>query len=402
MVASTLAAGFALTVVAFQAPVPGANAPGSAADVITLRDGAKLLGQVSRVGRQGELGVLARRAWVEARLPAQAKVWERDEAERVRQAKLQRRDRLFAWRDDRARGGGSDSLIDRWINREFGNVADPRPPRTVLMEVVLDRPDVRAVEKRDEETARLLRLGWLAGLGGVETMSVPELRAALVFRGALREGDPGLVERLLPLRPESDARWRLRRAATEAVAEPDLRFVRFRWFILPESGPEPDVAPPEDRTELLDSQSALEIFRSIQAVKPADPVQLRLNEIAERGRIGAIASQVEFSDGLDAADAESALGVRQENGVWTAPLSREATARVDDPPDPEAPIAAATPIRTALLVLELVAATPPSPDVTRRRQAAGAAAQRALGRARVALDRDLAPLVLPIFEQGRP
>ncbi|MFO0953265.1 MAG: hypothetical protein U0835_19335 [Isosphaeraceae bacterium] len=380
---------------------PTPPAPEGVADQIVLRDGSYLLGQVERVGRQGELGILARRDWVARNLPERLKVWQRDEQARVLQAKLQRRERLFVWRDVRARGAGNVGVIGSWISGELASIADTRPPRTPLMEIILDRSEVRSMRRQDPETARLLRLGWLAEVDEVEAMPAADLRDALTLQGVALELDPGRVERLLPLRSESDARWRLRRAVTEAVAEPGLRFVRFRWFILPESGPVPDIRPPETTSDLIDSLAAREAFQSILAVRPADPVGLRLNQAAADGRVGAIVSRVEFTGNFDGAEAESSMWVRRDNGTWSVEFTHRATAQVNEPPDPDGPVADAAPIRTALLVLESVAATPSAPGVSRRRQAAGAAAQRALGRARVALDDDLGSAILPVFRRPR-
>src|SRR5262249_50378459 len=153
------------------------------------------------------------------------------------------------------------------------------------------------------ESARLLRLGWLAGVEGVEAMAPDELREALESTDAPRDDDPGRVERLLPLRAGTAARRGARRPATEAVIGADLRFVQFRVFVLPESGPGSDLAPPGDRTDLLDSPAALTAFEAIQAVRPADPVQLRLDGVADRGRIGAIVSRVELSADSPATEA---------------------------------------------------------------------------------------------------
>lgn len=69
------------------------------------------------------------------------------------------------------------------LDREIARLSTLRPLRTVLMAVTLTRNEIRKVERRDEPTARLLRLGWIAGLGGVEMMSVEGLKEALAFRG---------------------------------------------------------------------------------------------------------------------------------------------------------------------------------------------------------------------------
>jgi hypothetical protein len=224
-----------------------------------------------------------------------------------------------------------------------------------------------------------------------------------VTRGGVRPDDPAAVAALLPLASETEATWFRRRGATEALVENDLRFVRFREFILPESGPEADVAAPANTTQLLDSPAAQEAYRSILAVTPADPVRVRLDLAASRGRVGAIVSRVDFQIDSASAEAETALWVRQEGGAWSSVASRRASARTDEPADTPgtAPPAVFVPIRTALSVLELFGAAAATPPESRQRQAAATAVQRALGRARGALDRDLAPLVLPVTAPRR-
>jgi hypothetical protein len=403
MVGSWLAATLALAVTGFQA-----SAPGTAADAVTLRDDEVVLGQVAGEGRFGALTVLVRRAWAEANVPGHVRDWERVEAARVRRARLERRARLFEWRRERAEGDGTADPVLGWIELEVTRVSDPRPPRTPLMAVELPRSEVRAVVRRDPETARLLRLAWRHRLAEPEATPVDALRAALQDLGALDPNDPARVEDLLPVAPEAEALWRARRGATEASVEPGLRFVLFRELVVPEWGPGPDVAAPGNTTELLDSPAALSAFAAIQGIRPADPVRLRLAEASARGRVGAIASRVELAADSDTARAESTLWVRLgtadannvERARWTPYVTRRASARTDEPIDPSEPVAAFTPIRTALLVLESVAGSPSPPGLSVQRQAAGAAAQRALGRARAALEADLAPLVLPVEEQG--
>lgn len=366
----------------------------AASDAVTLEDGSVVLGQVKDSTPRGGLVVLVRRDWARTNLPTRLGAWERAEAPLVRVARRERKERLIDWKQ--ARAGGGDRLVPA-IDREISRLSTLRPPRTVLMSVTLTRNEIRRVERRDEPTARLFRLGWIAGLGGVETMSVEGLKEALSFRGRLNLDDAASVDHLLPLYPETLERWNARRAATEVVAEPGLRFVNFRQFFLPETGPGSD-AMPRTTTELIDSPAGRLAFGAIQAVTPFDARQERLDGLAERGRIGAIVSRLEFNVDSDRADAESVFWVRSGGG-WSPILSQKASARTDESEDEVgvAPATESTPLRTALLVLESVAATPSAPGVSRRRQAVGATAERALGRARAALDRDLAPLILPVL-----
>lgn len=388
MAVTGLATGLALVLTAFQgaglAPV---------AEAVNLRDGAVILGQVEGINRRGELAILVRRVWAEENFPVRVVGWERIETDVVRLARLARRDRLVPWRRSREGTGPPGDPVLPWIDQELGRMSDPRPPRTVLMRVALPRGEVVSVVRRDLESSRLLRLGWLAGVPGVEGMAPEPLRKILAKRLMARADDPAAVDALLPLASETDAVWERRRGATEAVFESDLRFVRFREFILPEAGPVADVAAPATTTQLLDSPAAQEAFVSMLQVLPADPVRLRLEQAARRDRVGAIVSRVEFLADLAGAEAETALWVRQEAGGWTSVMSRRATARTDEPADrlglESGPSALFFPIPTTVNVLELLAATPATLVASQERQVVAKAAQRALGRARVALDRDL-------------
>jgi hypothetical protein len=385
------------------AMVGAVNPPDSAADAVTMADGTVLLGQVLEPVPGGGLLMLVRRDWARARAPAWLRRWERAEAPLVLRARRERKERLAVWRQDRAgANGAAGDPLTAWIDREIPRLSTLRPPRIVLTAAALSRHEVRQVVRRDEPTARLLRLGWLAGLGGVETMSVRDLRDALAFRGRLRPDAPVSVDALLPLYPESEDRWRTRRAATEAAAEPDLRFVLFRQFVLPEIMPGGDAAP-ATTTELIDSPAGRLAFGSIQAVTPFDAVQERLDDFADQGRTGAVVTRLEFNVDSDRAEAESTFYVRLSGGDWSPVYRRNATARTDELDGAAGPVPGpdASPVRTTLLVLESVASSPSSPKVSGRRQAIGAAARLALARARAALDLDLAPFVLPVAPGAR-
>ena len=315
-----------------------------------------------------------------------------------------RKDRLIAWRKQRTgstSGGGGGDLVVNWIDREVIALSSYKPPVTPLMAVSLTRTDVRSSVRHEEEEQRLVRLGWLLGLGGVETLTVDDLRAAIEFRGRLRPDDPAWIDSLLPLYPEPEERWRRRRAATEVALESELRLVHFRQLFIPETGPgsNPDVQNP---TELIDSVPGRDTFGSINGISPfaAEAVQLKLDDAAARGRIGMVITRLEFSVDSDETEAETNFWVRQEGGFWSVASTHSATARVGErmaPNEPVYPNSAA--LRTSLLIIESWSSTPFPPAVSARRQTVGATAERALGRARFALDREIAPLH-PVVEKG--
>src|SRR5947209_1469576 len=104
-----------------------ASAPETAADVVTLRDGKSLLGQVVEPTVRGSVVVLVRRAWAEANLPDWSARWQSAEAAALRRARSQRRDRLSAWRRERGASVEKDDRILGWIDRELAGLAEPSP-----------------------------------------------------------------------------------------------------------------------------------------------------------------------------------------------------------------------------------------------------------------------------------
>src|SRR3954471_6495325 len=85
----------------------------TAADRITLRDGSVVLGLVTSAasGPRGSIELLVRRDWAEKDLKTWAKKWDRVLESSSRTAARQRRERLMAWRRDRAGSVPADDRI---------------------------------------------------------------------------------------------------------------------------------------------------------------------------------------------------------------------------------------------------------------------------------------------------
>src|SRR4051794_15635969 len=71
----------------------GLIGPESASDVVTLRDGKAVRGEVVEPSTRGVVTVLVRRFWARANLPEWAERWEAAEAPAVKRATAQRRER---------------------------------------------------------------------------------------------------------------------------------------------------------------------------------------------------------------------------------------------------------------------------------------------------------------------
>ncbi|HMB04955.1 MAG TPA: hypothetical protein VKP69_14595 [Isosphaeraceae bacterium] len=365
----------------------------TAADAVALRDGSVALGQVIDSPLRAHLILLIRRAWAAENLPAWTSRWEAIEAPLVRLGRRQRRDRLAGWRQQWADRLDRDDAALAWLGREQTRLANPRPSKSTLMSVTLSRADVRAVTRRPRPLGRLVRLGWLAGIEDVETMTPAALERALAGRGVALDGPAtASVESLLPLLPESEDQWRTRRAATEVLRDPSLRYVRFTRLTLPEPAPdEVDELPPY----VLDTPSALTALQSLVEITPDDPLEERLDAAADRGRVGLLVTEVEMAEDDTSVGARASLWVLRERAGWRAAASRQASERVAPSPD-GAPPERVNLFQSSLLVLESVAGHPVEPDWTRETLDAGAAAQRALARARAALDLDLRDVALPL------
>src|SRR5262249_7885427 len=80
----------------------------TAADQITLRDGSVVLGLVSSItpGPRGTVEFLVRRSWAEKSQQDHLQSWDRSIAAPTRLAVRERRQRLEAWRRQRAGSAG--------------------------------------------------------------------------------------------------------------------------------------------------------------------------------------------------------------------------------------------------------------------------------------------------------
>jgi hypothetical protein len=166
-----------------------------------------------------------------------------------------------------------------------------------------------------------LRQGWLAGFADVETMPAEDLTAALEGRGfATRGSDLPAVDALLPMPSETDARWRVRRAATEVAAERGLWLVRYEGLVMPETEPG---AP-------VDAAGALSSLTALLQDKPDDQLVPRLREAEARGRSGVVVTRLETAVDGSRVEVEINLWARSGPRRWAPVLARRASARVDE------------------------------------------------------------------------
>lgn len=376
-----------------------AVAPGpSAADAATLKDGAVVLGQVVESTPRGPLLMVVRREWADARLPDRAAKWRAAEAPARQRARSQRIGRLKAWKRERVPEAGHEDAIAAWIDAEWARLAGEKgPDRTRLAVVALDRREVKALTRRPPDLARLLRLGWRCNFRDTEEMAPADLKAAVEGRGFLPAGpDPVRLDDLLPMPVEPEARWLARRAATEVLNEPGLRFVRYQGLVLPEGQP----------VSTAGAADALGALKGLLGEQPAeDPLAAITRKAAERGRIGLVLTALNMAPDFSEVKVESTLWVRSGSGPspWQSAAARAATVRPDElKAEAGAELGADPQVQAALRIVEGLGLGAVDPGLKDRSLKVGAASRRALHQAQGALDGDLQEWAIPIEEGPKP
>ena len=372
-----------------------------AADVITLRDGKAVLGQVvETVDRRGPLVVLVRRAWAEANLAERAAAWTKAEAPTIRQAEATRRDRLLAWRRSRPERAEPTDKITPWLDAELARMAvagpgkaDHSPTRSPLLVVRLPRNSVKGVDRKAPATGRLLRLAWTMDFPDPETMPLDDLKRGLEDRGFAAVSDaPVSLAALLPVPQETDAEWQVRRAATELANLPGGRFLLYGGAVLPE--PAPGEAPAAGAAvEALTST-----LKDLLGEEPKNPLPAKFRELASQGRVGAVVTSLEMAPDMASATVATTLWVAPGgNRDWVPAASRSATSRPGDlPADAGAGLADDPQVKAALNLVGSLGLGEIPAELKQRNLNMGFATQKALNDARSALARALADLALPV------
>jgi hypothetical protein len=376
-----------------------------AGDRVTLRDGSVVLGLVtmSSAGGRGSTELLVRRGWAEKAIGQHLERWDRATAAAARQAGLQRRKRLEAWRRERAPSAEADDRIIGWIDRELARLAAPGEPKpSVLLKVRLPQGEVRAMERKPASVERLLRLAWLCEFPEPETMPLPQLKDALASRGYAVDGAaasaPVSLDSLLPLATEPEANWRARRAATELAVDPGLRFIRFQDTIIPDGGGGQDLSAVGLSTALSELKKLLDPDQG----QKADPLEEKLRAIAARGRVSAVVTRLNIQPDMSAVTVESVLWVRGPNDRWVPFGFRNATVKPDDMAAGAGQNLAEDPqVKGAFRIVEMLGLGAIPADVKDRSLRIGAATEKALGLARSAFNQDLDAMALPVLEPGR-
>lgn len=371
----------------------GARPAPPPADAIALRDGGVILGVVADSPPGRPVRGVVRRKWAEARFPERMARWRAQEAPALKKARAKRVERLSAWRRERVAEAGAKDLVLEWIDAETARLqGDGEAAPSRLLIVTIDRRDIKSIAKRPEASSRLLKLGWRAGLEGVEEMSAADLKQAVEGRGILAEGEgPVALDDLLPLSAETDEQWQVRRAATEVANEPGLRFIAHQGLVLPEGR---EGAPPE----VGDALGALKGLLGEPGGE--DPLREKLAGVAARGRVGVVLTRLEIAPDFSGVRVESALLVRTAREGWKVAVTRPSTVRPDDlRPEAGEELAADPQVKAAFQVVEGLGLGKIDPAMKDRSLKVGAATRRALHEAQAALGRDLEGWALPVGER---
>ncbi|MFO0909829.1 MAG: hypothetical protein U0794_16025 [Isosphaeraceae bacterium] len=283
------------------------------ADVVKLKDGTELLGQVVDPSPRGSLLLILRRDWAKDRAGERYRRWQESQRTEATRAAQQRKKRLEAWRLERAAAAEPLDRVVVWIDQELTRLGGQGEAgkESTLIRMTIPRSEVVNITRRSEVAARLLREAWRLGFGSPETMSRASLEDGLRDRGLDPASDhPMSVDDLLPLASESDALWMARRAATEVSLEPTLRYVVVAGNLMPDPGRElPMPMMPPLGFGLGGMNRGLETM-------PQAAISDRLNTLVPGDRVGAVVSRQTTLPRMDGATAEVTLWVRKPRGGW--------------------------------------------------------------------------------------
>lgn len=373
-------------------PVPSRE---TVADAIQLRDGSVLLGSLVEPAPRGQTELIVRKDWAAAMFPELLERWDTAEEPAAKAAQRQRKQRLDAWRQDRAAGAAKDDPVLAWIDRERDRLNDPNAWKSAPLRLVKPtRGDVKTVTRAPRGAGRLLRLAWLANFPKPESMTARDLKESLDGRGFdVAATTPVSLDPLLPSQSEPDRKWLLRRAATEITFDKGLRLLSYQGVVLPE--PAPGQALGE-----LNLKSALAGLKQLLGDENApDPMVTSLREIGARGKVGAIVTKLDIAADFSEVSVEMTLWVRQQGERWGPAGSRSASVRPDDlGADAGKDLAADPQIATAFQVVASLGLGEIPPEIKQRSLNIGAATRKALGMARTAAQADLSALALPVGE----
>lgn len=369
-------------------------------DAVVLRDGAILRGALVEPNARGAVSIFVRRAWARKHLPAWTDRWEALDTPRTLRALAQRRERVAAWRADRVGGNlrKANDPINRWIDLQLASGKEGgAPEHSPVMEVKLARGDVRTLTRALGKGSQLLRLGWLAHFPEPENMKVADLEDALQGRGFDLNGEAAVsIEGLTGPPVETDAQWLVRRAATEATHDPDLRFIRYQGMVMPDQG----AGQPLDAGAGL---AAISVLKDLLGENDSDPLAGRLKEVAGRGGAGAVVTRLDMATDFSGVTVEMSLWTRRGVDNWSVAGTRSVRVRVEDLDAGAGKDLAGDPqVATIFQAVEALGLGGGGmADLKQKSLRMGEATRKALGQARTLAEADLAHFAISLADVPR-
>ncbi len=377
------------------------------ADVIRLNDGSEVHGHIwgEDQPRATAVTLWVHRDWARQHVPERLADWERTELKRVERARGERLQRLEGWRAERSRGRGgvAGSEIDAWIGRQITKLRDDGAgSESPLISARILRREIAEIVASDVPRRRLLRQGWRLGVPEVESFAPEDLIGSLRARNVAVDGsDPAPIDDLLPIQSESDRAWLLRRAATEIRSEPeDLRWIAFQGMLMRESGGREAQAAAmlgqvQDLTRrLLNDPLGADLNLGGGG---GDQLQETLRGIANRGRSGALVTELTIAPDATQVRVRITLWIRDGRRGWQVSGTRDAMVDPSTMPMDQAQGLAQDPqVQAALRMVETLGLGQAAEAQMDRALRAGVATQCALAIARERAEADLDRLVLPV------
>lgn len=383
-----------------------------AAEVVTLRDGSTILGQILTAPPAGKgsgkgtgskgvqpIQVLVRRGWAEAHQKERLAAWDHVDEPAAQRAASVQRERLTRWRREREKllpeTERRNDRILTWIDRQLERLDAPGDSsRSPLVIARIPRSEVKSLGHKPATMSRLLALAWLCDLPEPEAMPADALKDAIEGRGLIADvSRPVNLDRLLPPAPESEARWLARRAATEVTVDPGLRFIRYQDLVLPDA----KNAQLFDQLALGSGLSDLKKLLDPGENSP-DPLVERFEKIEANGRIGAVVTRLTIPTDLSSASVDVTLWVRVGPKRWVSAGSQSASVRPDDlAADAGNELADDPQIQSVFRLAQALGLGQVAQELKQRSLRIGAATQKALDNTRSTFQTGLDTLAFPVF-----
>ena len=199
-----------------------------AVDQVSIKGGPKLLGAVLGREANGELAFAVRREWLKQAHPQLFEKAVREEATEARAAFIELRDRIAAWRTDRAPEAEFDFFLKKEaerIEKELKNLdAGTRVEDAAFLVIDVAPAKIERVVGQTVQRRAVALAAWGERLPDVESRSLASLVQELKKLKAAPVDDPDRLLDLLPPRRENEAAWGARQALIEYQLRKPLDF----------------------------------------------------------------------------------------------------------------------------------------------------------------------------------